>query len=106
MTVGVNDVEESHDGGILHFLEQGNLANRGARNTLIFSFEPNLLQSNDASGIGEISSLVNDTIGAFGSSQLQCKEMVSFDRKCEQNPVKFERTFANLFQLLVVIHGC
>jgi hypothetical protein len=62
VTVGVDNVEQLNDVGILHLLEQGDLADGSARNAFIFSLETDLLQGDDTVGVVQFASLVDDTV--------------------------------------------
>lgn len=64
MTIGVHDVKETDNVGISHLLEQGDLADGGAGDSFILSLEADLLEGDDATIVGEVSGLVNDTVGA------------------------------------------
>jgi len=50
---------------MVHFFEKGDFTNGGRRNTFIFCFEANLLQGDDAAGMGEIFGFVDDSICAW-----------------------------------------
>ena len=63
MPVGVDDVEQTHDVGVVHLLEQGDLSDRRARHAFILGFQPDLLESHDASGVGQVARLVHDAVG-------------------------------------------
>lgn len=45
--VGVDDVEEAHDVLVLHFFEEGNLADRGGGDALVLLLETDLLEGDD-----------------------------------------------------------
>lgn len=64
VAIGVDDVEEAHDVGVTHLLQERNLADRSRGNTFIFGFETNLLQRNNAAIVGKIAGFVDDTIGS------------------------------------------
>lgn len=64
VAVGVDDVVEAHDVGMLHFLEKRNFADGRAGNTLIFGLEADLLQGYQTAAVGEIAGLVDHTIGS------------------------------------------
>lgn len=69
MAVGVDDVEQADNCVIVHFLEQGNLADGCAGNTLIFGFEADLLESDDTVVGGcEIAGFVDDAVCACAMS--------------------------------------
>lgn len=65
MTIGVHNVEELHNVGVAHLLQQRDLSDGGARNTLILGLQSYLLQGDDLSVVGKIASLVDDTIRAY-----------------------------------------
>ena len=65
VAVGVDNVEEARDVGVVHFLEKRDLANGSGRDTLIFGFEANLLESDNALiGSGQVEGFVNNTVRA------------------------------------------
>lgn len=65
VTVGVDNVIEPHNVRVVHFLEEGNLANGGGRDTLILGLEADLLERDNALlWRGEIEGLVDDTVRA------------------------------------------
>lgn len=86
VAVGMNDVEESYDVGVAHLLEQGDFPNGGAGNTLIFGFETNLLERYYASPVLEISSLVDDTVGAFSTLSVPLHAARNIVIAWDQNP--------------------
>jgi hypothetical protein len=47
VAIGVNNVEQAHDVGIIHFFKERDLADRSGRNALIFGFKADLLERND-----------------------------------------------------------
>jgi hypothetical protein len=63
VTLGVDYVIEPDDGGVTHFLEERDLANGGGRHTLIFGFEADLLQGDNAPAIVKVAGFVDDAIG-------------------------------------------
>jgi hypothetical protein len=68
VSVGVDDVEQAHDVGVVHFLEERDLADGSRGNTFILSFEANLLErDNTLIGSAQVEGLVNNTVRA-------CKE--------------------------------
>jgi len=62
VAIGVDNVEQLHDVRVAHLLEQRDLADGGRRNALIFGFEADLLQRDDAPVVGEVAGLVDDTV--------------------------------------------
>lgn len=69
MSIGMYDVEESHDIWVIHLFEQGNFADGCAGYSFIFGFETNLLQSYNAARIHKVASFVDNSIGTFTISQ-------------------------------------
>lgn len=66
VAVGVYDVEEANNGGVVHLFEQGDLADRGRGNAFIFGFETDFLEGDDALvGGGEIAGFVDDSVCAW-----------------------------------------
>jgi hypothetical protein len=61
----MHDVEELDDVGVIHFLEQGYLANSSAGNAFVFGLESDLLQGDDTVRVGELAGLVDDTVGSY-----------------------------------------
>lgn len=65
MPVGVHDVEKTDDVGIVHFFEQRDLADCGGGDALVFGFEADFLEGDDALvGGGEVAGFVDDAVGA------------------------------------------
>jgi len=65
VAVGVHDVEEAHDGGVVHFFEEGNFADGGGGDAFVFCFETDLLEGDDAAGVGEVAGFVDDAVCTF-----------------------------------------
>lgn len=63
VTIGMDDIEELDDVGVVHLLQQGDLPNGGAGDAFILGLQANLLQGDDPIGMGELASLVNNTVG-------------------------------------------
>lgn len=63
VAIGMNDIEELHDVGVVHLLQQGDLTNGGAGDAFVLGLQANLLQGDDTVGMGELASLVHNTIG-------------------------------------------
>ena len=64
VAVGVDDVEQPHDVGILHLLQQGDLADGGAGDALVLGLEADLLEGDDAARVLQVARFVDDAIGA------------------------------------------
>lgn len=65
VAVGVDNVEEAHDVGVVHFLEKRDLTDGSGRDTFIFGFETDLLEGNNALiGSAQVEGFVNNTIRA------------------------------------------
>lgn len=62
VAVGMDNVQQSHDVRIVHFFQQGDFTDRRAGNALIFRLQSDLLQGDNAVGMGELAGLVNDAI--------------------------------------------
>lgn len=62
VAVSVHNVEQAHNVGVAHLLEQRDLADGGRRDTLIFGFETDLLQGHYAPAVVQVTSLVDDTV--------------------------------------------
>lgn len=63
--VGMDNVEEAHNVGVAHLLEQRDLADGGGGDALIFGFEADLLEGNNAPAVGQVAGLVDDTIRSY-----------------------------------------
>lgn len=62
----MDDVKKAHDVWVVHFLEEGDFADCSGGDALVFSFEADLLEGNDAVVLcGEVAGLVNDSICAW-----------------------------------------
>lgn len=121
MSVGVDNVMESNDVGILHLLEERDLANGGAGNAFIFCFQADLLQRYYASSVCKISGFVYDTVCAYdarikvslwfsaanGSNVVAIVwQQTQIWRGCLGRGFGCQHTFSHLFQLLIILHGC
>jgi hypothetical protein len=62
--VSVHDVEQTHNVGVVHFFEKGDLADSGGWYALIFGLEADLLESYYAAAMEEIAGFVDDSIGS------------------------------------------
>jgi hypothetical protein len=65
VSVCVDDVEETDDIRMVKLSQDGNLADGGARDTLVFSLETNLFESDDATVVAQIAGFVDNTIGTW-----------------------------------------
>lgn len=65
MAVCVDNVEQAHDVGVVHFLEERDLADGGGGNSLVLSLEADLLEGdNTLIGSAQVEGLVNNTVCA------------------------------------------
>jgi hypothetical protein len=65
VAVGVDDVEQAHDVGVVHLLEQRDLPDGRRRDALVLGFEADLLERDDALVLrGEVLGLVDDSVRA------------------------------------------
>lgn len=64
LAIDVNDIEQADHVRVFHFLEKGNLADRGAGDALIFSLESDLLQGNDTVWVVQLASFVDDAVSS------------------------------------------
>ena len=105
----MNNIEQTDNVGISHFLEERNFANGGTWDAFIFSFEADLLQGDNSTAIGKVPGFVDDTVGTCKVSALGFREGeasgVKITGQASQGLSVCTRTFTNLFQLLVVLHG-
>jgi uncharacterized protein (UPF0212 family) len=63
VAVGVHDVEQPHDVGVVHLLEQRDLADSRRRDAFIFGLKADLLEGDDALVLGgEVLGLVDDSV--------------------------------------------
>ena len=63
VAVGVDNVEQAHDVGVVHLLEQRDLADGCRRDALIFGLEADLLEGDDAPVLGrQVLGLVDDSV--------------------------------------------
>ena len=66
VAVGVHDVQQADDVGVVHLLEQRDLANGGRRDALILGFEADLLERDDALVLCcEVAGLVDNSVGSW-----------------------------------------
>jgi hypothetical protein len=66
VTVGVYDVEEADDVRVVHLLEEGDLADGGGGDALIFGFKTDLLEGDNALVLGgEVARLVDNSVSSW-----------------------------------------
>jgi len=99
VAIGVHDVQEADDGWVVHFFEEGDLADGCGGDTLIFGFETDLLQSDDAAGVGEVARLVDDSICSCWENMVSPTGL-----PCVSLDIRRSCTFANLLDFVVVLH--
>ena len=63
VAIGMHNVEQAHDIGVAHLLEERDLANGGGGYAFVLGLEADLLQGDNAAIVGKIASFVDDTIG-------------------------------------------
>jgi hypothetical protein len=83
VAIGVDNVEQLDNVGILHFFEEGDFADGGRGNAFVFGLEADLLEGNDLLILGgEIAGFVDDSIGA-------CREgaLLASRQKLHQGPL-------------------
>ena len=71
VSVGVNDVQETDNGRVLHLFEEGDLPDGCTWDAFIFCFKADLLEGDDSRGMGEVSGFVHDTICTCADGHLQ-----------------------------------
>jgi hypothetical protein len=108
----MDDIEQANNVGVSHLLEERDFADGGTGDTFIFSFEADLLQGDNSTAIGKVSSFVDNTVGTWKVSALGFREGEAGGVKITEQASQglpictvSTRTFTNLFQLLVVLHG-
>ena len=112
VAIGMHDVEQADDVGILHFFEQGNLTNGCTGDTFILCFETDLLQGDDTAGMNELAGFVNDTVRSCSKekkkrSQFHIRIPINFHRtnvKSTAKPVLVAHTLSNLLDSMIVLH--
>lgn len=62
MAVGVNNIQEADDVGVVQFSQDGNLADGGTGNAFVFGLETDLFESDNAAIVAEITGFVDNTI--------------------------------------------
>lgn len=107
VAVCVDDVEETDNVRVVHLLEERDLADRGARDALILGFQADLLESNDAAGMGQVARLVDNSVGTCSRYWLAAVCLVWREGSAEEF-VTAVLTLSDLLNLLVVLHdsGC
>lgn len=100
VAVGVYDVEQADDVGVAHLLEQRDLTDGGRWNALIFCFETDLLERDDALVLCcEVAGFVDNSVGSWVllvPTQGALKHYYYLGTSL---------TLSHLLQLLVVLHG-
>ena len=99
MTVGMDNVEQSHNVGITHLLEEGNLADGGGGNALILGLKTNLLERDNSAIVGKVSRLVDNTVGTCIK-----RECMSANTSTNNQTGQKQHTLANLLEFLVILH--
>lgn len=64
MAICVNDIKEPNDVWVVHFFEEGDLANGSAGYAFIFGFETDLFEGDYAVAVGYVSGFVDYTVGS------------------------------------------
>jgi hypothetical protein len=65
VSVGVNNIQQAQDIGVLHLLEQADLSDGGRRHAFIFGFETDLFECDDTLiRSAQITRFVDDTVCA------------------------------------------
>lgn len=104
MSVGMDDVEQTHNVGVVHFFQERDLANGGGWDTLIFGFEADFLEGYNAAAVQEVAGFVDDSVGSW---EKICQPLLRCGRVCgvalESGKCKLH-TLSNLLQFLVVLH--
>lgn len=62
MTFCMDNIQESDNSGIGHLLQERNLADGGRWDAFVFGFQSDLLEGDDAVGVGEIFGFVDDAV--------------------------------------------
>jgi hypothetical protein len=74
VAVGVHDVEQAHDVGVVHLLEQRDLADSRRRDAFIFGLKADLLEGDDALVLGgEVLGLVDDAVCTWPTTSVQAQ---------------------------------
>lgn len=71
VAVGVDDVEQAYDVGVIHFLEQGDFADGGGGDAFVFGFETDFLEGDNAAGVREVFGFVDYAVCAWRGSLVQ-----------------------------------
>ena len=104
VAIGVHNVEEADDVGVVHLFEEGDLADGGGGDAFIFGFETDFLEGHNAAAVQEVAGFVNDSIGSWKERSqplLRCGKASGAalgSGKCKLH------TLSNLLQFLVVLH--
>ena len=87
MAICVDNVEKAHNVGVVHFLEERNLANGSGGNTLIFGLETDLLEGDNALvGRAKVKGFVNNTVRACEGRRCQRRVEISGDSSAMSYP--------------------
>jgi hypothetical protein len=62
VAVGVNNIQEADDVGVVQFSQDGNLADGGAGNAFVFGLETDLFESDNAAIVAKITGFVDNAI--------------------------------------------
>jgi hypothetical protein len=103
----MDDVQQLNNVRVLHFFEQRDLADSGARDTFIFGLESYFFQSDNTARVVQLAGLVDDTVCAYRRTDEPTRELSS-DRSVSAIPKtasKSVRTFADFLNFLVIFHG-
>lgn len=104
VSVGVHDVEEADDVGVVHLFEEGDLADGGGRDAFIFGFEADFLKGYNTATVQEVAGFVDNSVGSWEEHSqrlLRCGRACGVamgSSKCKLH------TLSNLLQFLVVLH--
>lgn len=79
VSVGVHDVEEADDVGVVHLFEEGDLADGGGGDAFIFGFEADFLEGYNAAAVQEVAGFVDDSVGSW---EKLCQPLLRCGRAC------------------------
>lgn len=65
VAVGVHNVEEADDVGVVHLFQEGDLADGGGGDSFIFGFETDFLEGYNAATVQEVAGFVDDSVGSW-----------------------------------------
>ncbi|PTD07555.1 hypothetical protein FCULG_00005563 [Fusarium culmorum] len=63
VSVCMDNIQEADDICMVELSQDGNLADGGAGDTLVFGLETNLFEGDDATAVAQVAGFVDDTIG-------------------------------------------